>query len=67
VGASVIDVGGHTLGHVAYYVPGAQTAFVGDPLFALGCGRMFEGTAPQFWDSLAPEDAAARNGNLLRP
>ncbi len=51
--ASVIDVGGHTLGHVAYYVPGAQTAFVGDSLFALGCGRMFEGTAPQFWDSLS--------------
>ena len=50
--ATVIDVGGHTLGHVSYYLPGAEIAFVGDSLFALGCGRMFEGTAAQFWDSL---------------
>ncbi|AKH41272.1 hydroxyacylglutathione hydrolase [Altererythrobacter atlanticus] len=48
----VIDVGGHTMGHVAYYLPEAGIAFVGDALFALGCGRMFEGTAPQFWASL---------------
>lgn len=50
--AQVIDVGGHTLGHCAYFLPDALTAFVGDSVFALGCGRMFEGTAPQFWDSL---------------
>lgn len=50
--AIVIDVGGHTLGHVAYHLPGSCVAFVGDSLFALGCGRMFEGTAPQFWASL---------------
>lgn len=50
--ADVIDVGGHTLGHVAYHLAGAGLAFVGDSLFALGCGRMFEGTAPQFWQSL---------------
>ena len=49
----VIDVGGHTLGHIAYYLPEAGVAFVGDSLFALGCGRMFEGTAPQFWASLS--------------
>ncbi len=49
----VIDVGGHTLGHAAFHVPGAAIAFVGDALFALGCGRMFEGTAPQFWQSLS--------------
>jgi hydroxyacylglutathione hydrolase len=49
----VIDVGGHTMGHVAYHLPEAGIAFVGDSLFALGCGRMFEGTAPQFWDSLS--------------
>jgi hydroxyacylglutathione hydrolase len=48
----VIDVGGHTLGHVAYHLPAAGIAFTGDALFALGCGRMFEGTAPQFWASL---------------
>lgn len=51
--AQVIDVGGHTLGHIAYHLPEAGIAFVGDSLFALGCGRMFEGTAPQFWDSLS--------------
>jgi hydroxyacylglutathione hydrolase len=50
--AEVIDVGGHTLGHIAYYLPAAQIAFVGDSLFALGCGRMFEGDAAQFWHSL---------------
>lgn len=50
--AFVIDVGGHTNGHVAYHLPGASMAFVGDSLFALGCGRMFEGTPAQFWTSL---------------
>ncbi|MET0251661.1 MAG: hydroxyacylglutathione hydrolase [Novosphingobium sp.] len=51
--ARVIDVGGHTLGHIAYHLPDAGIAFVGDSLFALGCGRMFEGTASQFWASLS--------------
>ncbi|MCB2048520.1 MAG: hydroxyacylglutathione hydrolase [Novosphingobium sp.] len=50
--AQVLDVGGHTNGHIAYHLPAAKIAFVGDAVFALGCGRMFEGTAPQFWDSL---------------
>mmetsp|Transcript_3238 Transcript_3238/g.6551 ORF Transcript_3238/g.6551 Transcript_3238/m.6551 type:complete len:323 (+) Transcript_3238:28-996(+) len=50
--AEIIDVGGHTLGHIAYYFPSEKTAFVGDSLFALGCGRMFEGTPTQFWSSL---------------
>ena len=50
--AQVINVGGHTLGHIAYHLPQGTIAFVGDSLFALGCGRMFEGTAPQFWASL---------------
>lgn len=50
--ACVIDVGGHTLGHIAYHLPGACIAFVGDSVFALGCGRMFEGTPGQFWTSL---------------
>ena len=51
--AQVIDVGGHTMGHVAYHLPEAGIAFVGDSVFALGCGRMFEGTPPQFWASLS--------------
>ncbi|QGN55589.1 hydroxyacylglutathione hydrolase [Novosphingobium sp. Gsoil 351] len=50
--ALVIDVGGHTNGHIAYHLADDGIAFVGDALFALGCGRMFEGTAPQFWASL---------------
>lgn len=48
----VLDVGGHTLGHVAYYSPAARSCFVGDAIFALGCGRMFEGTYEQFHASL---------------
>ena len=48
----VIEVPGHTLGHIAYYFEQDQAAFVGDTLFALGCGRMFEGTADQMWHSL---------------
>jgi len=50
--AQVIDVGGHTKGHIAYYFPNEKLVFVGDSLFALGCGKMFEGTPTQFWDSL---------------
>jgi hydroxyacylglutathione hydrolase len=50
--ARVMDVGGHTNGHIAYHLAEDGVAFVGDSVFALGCGRMFEGTAPQFWASL---------------
>lgn len=50
--ARVIDVSGHTNGHVAYYLAEADMAFVGDSVFALGCGRMFEGEPEQFWNSL---------------
>lgn len=49
---SVADVGGHTLGHIAFYFPEEKTVFVGDSLFPLGCGKMFEGTPTQFWASL---------------
>jgi hydroxyacylglutathione hydrolase len=50
--ARVLDVGGHTLGHIAYVFDADSVAFVGDALFALGCGRLFEGSAAQAWDSL---------------
>lgn len=50
--AEVIDVSGHTNGHIAFHIPEAGVAFVGDAVFALGCGRMFEGTPDQFWGSL---------------
>lgn len=49
----VIDTGGHTLGHIAYHDATDHIAFVGDTLFALGCGRLFEGTAEQMWASLS--------------
>ena len=48
----VIETGGHTLGHIAYFDAADHIAFVGDTLFALGCGRLFEGTAEQMWASL---------------
>ncbi|MBX3668916.1 MAG: hydroxyacylglutathione hydrolase [Rhodocyclaceae bacterium] len=47
----VLEVPGHTLGHVAYYRP--NTLFCGDTLFGAGCGRLFEGTPQQMWGSLA--------------
>jgi hydroxyacylglutathione hydrolase len=50
--AVVLDVGGHTSGHIAYHIDEEDLAFVGDSVFALGCGRMFEGTPEQFWSSL---------------
>ncbi|WP_300036482.1 hydroxyacylglutathione hydrolase [uncultured Roseobacter sp.] len=49
---AVMDVSGHTVGHVAYYIPAANTVFTADSLMALGCGRLFEGTAEQMWGSL---------------
>jgi hydroxyacylglutathione hydrolase len=49
---AVIATPGHTLGHVAYVSEADRAAFVGDTLFALGCGRLFEGTAEQMWGSL---------------
>jgi hydroxyacylglutathione hydrolase len=50
--AAVFDTPGHTRGHIVYYFAAARAAFVGDTLFALGCGRLFEGTAGQMWSSL---------------
>ncbi len=49
----VMDTGGHTLGHITYYDAKDGMAFVGDTLFALGCGRVFEGTPQQMWTSLS--------------
>jgi hydroxyacylglutathione hydrolase len=61
--AVVLDTGGHTAGHVSYHLPELGLAFVGDTLFALGCGRLFEGTPAQMWRSLSrlatmPDDTA---------
>jgi len=43
---------GHTAGHVSYYFPQIKALFCGDTLFSLGCGKLFEGTAVEMWDSL---------------
>ncbi len=51
--ARVFDVPGHTSGHIAFWFEDSRALFCGDTLFALGCGRMFEGTPEQFWSSLA--------------
>jgi hydroxyacylglutathione hydrolase len=48
----VMEIPGHTLGHVALHFEEAKVAFVGDTLFAMGCGRLFEGTAEQMHNSL---------------
>jgi hydroxyacylglutathione hydrolase len=51
--AKVLHVPGHTLGHIAYWFEANKVAFCGDTLFAMGCGRLFEGTAEQMRASLA--------------
>jgi len=48
----VFFVPGHTRGHIAFWFPRSDALFCGDTLFALGCGRLFEGTAAQMWQSL---------------
>jgi hydroxyacylglutathione hydrolase len=50
--AKVYDTPGHTSGHIVYLFENEHTAFVGDTLFAMGCGRLFEGSPEQMWHSL---------------
>lgn len=50
---NVIDVPGHTIGHIAFYFPGSGLAFTADSLMAAGCGRLFEGTPVDMWRSLS--------------
>ena len=51
--AEVFFIPGHTSGHIAYAFRDQRALFCGDTIFALGCGRMFEGTPQQFWTSLS--------------
>lgn len=51
--ARVIETPGHTLGHIVYWFEKDAAAFVGDTVFAMGCGRLFEGSAEQMWRSLS--------------
>lgn len=57
VTADVIEVPAHTAGHIAYHLPTEQAAFVGDTLFAMGCGRLFEGTAAQMFANMRKLEA----------
>ena len=51
--AEVIETPGHTSGHIIYLFRDDNAAFVGDTIFAMGCGRLFEGTPSQMWSSLS--------------
>ncbi len=64
----VFAADGHTVGHIAFYMPDANAAFTGDSLMALGCGRLFEGTPDQMWDTLStlralPDDTLICSGH----
>ncbi len=59
----VIDVPGHTVGHIAYHFAESGLLFTGDSLMAFGCGRLFEGTPDQMWQSLSK--LAALPGDTL--
>ena len=63
VAVKVLEVPGHTVGHIAYYFADDGLAFVGDTLFALGCGRMFRGHSPadvgEFAEAMALPDETA--------
>ena len=50
--AALIDIPAHTAGHVAFHLPAAEVVFTGDTLFAMGCGRLFEGTAAQMHEAM---------------
>ena len=55
--AQVIDVPAHTAGHIAYSFASERAAFVGDTLFAMGCGRLFEGSAEQMFENMRKLEA----------
>ena len=66
--AEVLDVSGHTVGHIAFYFPDAGAVFTADSLMALGCGRVFEGTPEMMWASLSrlaalPDDTMVYSGH----
>jgi hydroxyacylglutathione hydrolase len=66
--ARVIDVSGHTVGHIAFVLDDDKAAFTADSLMALGCGRVFEGTHAMMWESLTkflrmPDDMRIYSGH----
>lgn len=66
--ARIHDAPGHTIGHVAYHLPEAKAVFTGDSLMVMGCGRLFEGTPDQMWDTLSrlaalPDETLVHSGH----
>ena len=61
----VIDVPGHTVGHVALHFPQAGAVFTADSLMALGCGRLFEGTPEQIWRACRNWPPCAQDAGLF--
>ena len=64
----VLEVPGHTVGHIAFHFPQSRLAFTADSLMVCGCGRLFEGTPAQMWDSLCklmalPDDTQICSGH----
>ncbi|MDO6457184.1 hydroxyacylglutathione hydrolase [Celeribacter halophilus] len=64
----VLAADGHTVGHIAYYIPSSKALFTADSLMALGCGRLFEGTPEQMWETLSrfaalPDDTVIYSGH----
>ncbi|NOU14349.1 MAG: hydroxyacylglutathione hydrolase, partial [Methylococcaceae bacterium] len=62
--ASVLTTPGHTSGHIAFYFAEAGALFCGDTLFGMGCGRLFEGSAEQMWQSLQKIKALPGNTRI---
>ena len=57
----IIHIPGHTLGHIAFYSKKANIIFTGDTLFSLGCGRIFEGTFEEMFESLEKIKSLPKN------
>lgn len=60
----IYEVPGHTLGHICYFSSSAKLLFSGDTLFSIGCGRVFEGSNKQMWESLLKIRALPDNTNV---
>lgn len=66
--AEIFETPGHTSGHISYWFPESKALFCADTLFSLGCGRLFEGSPAQMWNSLSkfarlPDDAIVYCGH----
>ena len=63
--AKIIHIPGHTLGHICFYFYKEESIFTGDTLFSLGCGRIFEGTYSQMFNSLMKLKVLPQNTKIF--